>query len=626
MIWHHVHEGPSGFWVDLPGGPKPIHFNGHVLSRADFVHLGYRAEHFLSFGAFGVLLLEDIGDAQRRPKFHLWFFDREITFLGNALGAVPAELLDEARRSFDERAGFDLGRREHRPEPRVLVESGVLPLIYGVVLHLVMERLDAVDLRDGVHRAEVSCGAAHDLDVVGVAPERFQDFLLGGEPVDVRLFDGAGSTSFRVSHSIPMEDLRTAFVAADDGSIGHVLLFGVHHSCLLGIWDVGARRMYTFPEVRDDLVRAINALYAKLISGREMIAPYLARPVERRLVPVSIEHLGHHLVNELTGIERLAEALDRPGGVAADTVAFARIGHSEHFGGIDVLFPALAGRPFHAFSTWAALERFVYAGQWMLVRTTGNRISKRMTDGIRALARRTVESADPEFCRTLERRSPREVSIVLGLRVENRTWKNQAEGLIACIRHLLDTGRDVCAIVDGHNSVVGDKSLIFASFAGSGQPEREPIELELEVLQELSKAFRWTRRVRIISLIGDTVARNVVALDSADLFLAPWGAGFAKYKWISDLPGVVVCSHWNLENRPDLGIYERRGLREGQTDNLYLSKEFVRDLPDEPSLISNWGHPSFWNFEVLDLGEMFELIDRTLATVAERRTSATSDA
>jgi hypothetical protein len=192
---------------------------------------------------------------------------------------------------------------------------------------------------------------------------------------------------------------------------------------------------------------------------------------------------------------------------------------------------------------------------------------------------------------------------VLGLRVENRTITD----LETFVRNFVRLCAEVvpgCAIVlDGHNAQRGGagESRILSSH-GQWSAKRQPIEVERELA---AAAFEEAngRNVEIINLIGESVDRSMFWSFQADCFVAIWGAGLAKYRWVANCPGYIITSAWNRLHRPDLHIYSSHDFMDAPSEIQFVPADEIEDLPDAIQLVSfptDQQSESYYNFAIKD--------------------------
>jgi hypothetical protein len=155
----------------------------------------------------------------------------------------------------------------------------------------------------------------------------------------------------------------------------------------------------------------------------------------------------------------------------------------------------------------------------------------------------------------------------------------------------------VAIIVDGHNSKDGEdpRGLGFGSVWDPSGTCR-PIALEQDVVAELARIYRDDESVRIISTIGKPMAESIFWASHAKCFVAPWGAGLSKYKWVCNLPGLVVTSREfgaNFESN----LYDDPAYRDSIVASIRSRPGDTEDVPESPQLIS-MKSPLYVNFKI----------------------------
>jgi hypothetical protein len=136
--------------------------------------------------------------------------------------------------------------------------------------------------------------------------------------------------------------------------------------------------------------------------------------------------------------------------------------------------------------------------------------------------------AAPEFQAELSQWCAGRAPIVLlTLRLGNRVWVEQLEGYANIIRNLAQAFPAAAFILDGMtvNKTTGTTTR-YMDCAGE---------------QALARAIiaQLDADIAILNTIGVPTTHSVLAGESADAFIAPWGTGMTKYKWISNKPGVA---------------------------------------------------------------------------------------
>ncbi|WP_160063890.1 tetratricopeptide repeat protein [Psychromonas sp. L1A2] len=150
--------------------------------------------------------------------------------------------------------------------------------------------------------------------------------------------------------------------------------------------------------------------------------------------------------------------------------------------------------------------------------------------------------------------------ILIGLRCGTRAWLNQEVGYAELINNVLLHYPNAGFIIDGMNSI---ESEVHSSHAN--------IDLSAEL--QISAALKG-KHSSIISLVGCSVNLSFTWGEIVDFFVAPWGAGLAKYKWVNNIKGVVYSSKCVLEEKNDLHIYDDEKYREFAIPDFWLPSSY----------------------------------------------------
>ena len=175
-----------------------------------------------------------------------------------------------------------------------------------------------------------------------------------------------------------------------------------------------------------------------------------------------------------------------------------------------------------------------------------------------------------------------ELRVVFGLRFENRTWLNQCDGFLNITKFLSEKYSNLSIIIDGHDFI---KNISQIKMSHKENNNYNILEMEKSVVSLLELNFKHLN-VKIIDAVGCSLDKSLLLINSADFFVAPWGAGLAKYKWICNLPGVVFTSAWNIRNKNDLSIYDDEKYRESSIKSLYVEEVYIQDSYESKNIIS----------------------------------------
>ncbi len=300
------------------------------------------------------------------------------------------------------------------------------------------------------------------------------------------------------------------------------------------------------------------------------------------LRPGTSAHLGHQLWNELTAIDALVAALPRnhlPQWLVAGTP-----GHeTEFYGPVDALFPEITGRVSRGFPDQRALIRHAYENQLILFRATRERVGDGLRRRVMAHAARHAPAV----------RAAGRI-LLIGLRVENRTVTNLDALCALVIEEAMRLHPGCTVVFDGHNARGETRSDETISSHHEGFASQSPLAVERGVVENMRQRFAG-QPVTLLDTLGEPLAVSLAWSQACDGFVALWGAGLAKYRWVANRPGLIVTSRWNLENKGDLHLYNVEAYMEDPTPLAFVPGDVMQDLPSAPMLVP-FDHASYSNF------------------------------
>jgi hypothetical protein len=95
--------------------------------------------------------------------------------------------------------------------------------------------------------------------------------------------------------------------------------------------------------------------------------------------------------------------------------------------------------------------------------------------------------------------------------------------------------------------------------------------------------------LRAINCVGTTMRQNLFWIEQGHMFVAPWGGGLVKYRWICNLPGYILASRVNLLNPVQTGIYHLPTHMEDPSTVEYVDPNLVSDLHADGILLDERG-------------------------------------
>ena len=416
-------------------------------------------------------------------------------------------------------------------------------------------------------------------------------------------------------HSIYLDHMAMLYrcVDADHGLVFCIVAAG-HHFETVGVLIPALHQVFYFTPLQRHFAETICAnltarIDAALRGSEGELRQYLAAGTEGFAAVLwgAGFHIGHHLWNELTGLDRMVATL--PTANLPTVVVQGEPDAGEAYGAVDALFPELVGRVRRAVSDDAALRALAYGHRLQVMRVTGEHVSAGLRRRIMAQAQLQI-GLEADHARIAELAGDRVPVVVLGLRVENRTLVDFPAFATRLVEHLLARLGRVAIVLDGHNGRA-DGSGSYPSYSESraGSP---PEQVEAAIAQALQAAFAGTG-ASIVDLVGRPVAAGLLWLEAAAFFVAPWGAGLAKYRWVGNKPGLILSSRWVLTQKGDLHIYDSERTMEAPTPVLFIDPADVFDLADEPVLVQVFEphHPMYYNF-MPSMNRVYRLIDQLL--------------
>jgi hypothetical protein len=371
------------------------------------------------------------------------------------------------------------------------------------------------------------------------------------------------------AHRFILENEAFYLVCADWNFVPHCLYFPNRD---LIIFSTKARQTYLggIMPMSVDL-----ALFKAAARHHHLLAQYLAAGNAKVGAFTFYRHIGHHLWNELTGLDAAL------GDITAAEVFSVNSDRSEMFGRLDDLLGCQVDRSIR--TVWDVPER-LYTERIGFLHPTSTRVTH-------SLRQKIIDFAVSQHQRGTDCRADTPI-VILGMRVENRTVVDLAGFFIGVIRALADELGPVTVVLDGHNAAPGAAPYDVLDEVGSMRPR----DAELSIWSDLQRSFGGDARVRIVSTLGRPVSESIAWCTRAACFVAPWGAGLAKYRWICNLPGLIVSNCFFLGTGESY-IYEDQRYMETPTRVYRVSADTVTDLPDAPLLVPS-PDPSRWNFSV----------------------------
>lgn len=266
---------------------------------------------------------------------------------------------------------------------------------------------------------------------------------------------------------------------------------------------------------------AVNLLKGLMVANALSVRAYIQK---KKSVAVWIGHnnFAHHLWNDLPAVETALEKglLDR--------ISYLLVTH-DTLGPLKSIFPEIPERKVRKVKS-EDLFRAVLIEQLFVVRIGSNFITQSVADRVLKLAKETSSPAILE--RVAQARRDHYPLLWVSVRVKNRTWIRQEEGLARIISELFVDYPTLGVIFDGFSVGYG-------------------MDVSAETKKMITELHRMVEKIRqcipqevaVYDTIGYGIHESIVWADSIDVYLCHHGTLHHKVGWIANKPGVVHTNH-----------------------------------------------------------------------------------
>ena len=294
-------------------------------------------------------------------------------------------------------------------------------------------------------------------------------------------------------------------------------------------------------------------------------------------------HVGHHLWNELSGLDAFVQRVDSN---VMPPILVVAAQNTEMYGKVDQIFPEVAQQVSRAIGSWEELTRFNYRHSCCLLRPTTEYVSSRLANRIVVFNEQSTTLAS-EKARFRELSSSGFRVVTIGLRVENRTLVDLTAVMIDVVEVLRTEMGRVAVVFDGHNARGHAGSASTYPSNGEALALHAPPEVEAGIANEVDRRFSGHADVVVISLIRAPMSSSIFWCNRSEFFVAPWGAGLAKYRWICNRPGLVLVGKSFLRHAGfrTIHLYDSPNTMEAPTPLDFNSADETDDDTDAPLLI-----------------------------------------
>jgi hypothetical protein len=314
----------------------------------------------------------------------------------------------------------------------------------------------------------------------------------------------------------------------------------------------------------DDLME----LKARMVCGAEACCEYLSDTEgksRKSAVCLGFYHFAHHLWNELSGLHRLHKK-----GLLRRVDQFLVL--REPLGPIEQIFPEMpenriARKDNTSDLFYEILEKGYFAvrvGDDYLASDLASRVAKVSSANCLPTTLDTVKEAKSRYHPLLW----------VGIRVGNRAWAEQVEGLSNMIASLQKEYPTLGVVFDGFSlpADISAESSEQRGYAGILAQENEIVNRIVENLRQRQVA------VGIFNIIGLSIHDANVWAHAIDVYVSPYGSLQHKVGWLANKPGLVHTNETLLQ-RPAKYVW---AAVENGIPPRYVRGASVTDIKSEP--------------------------------------------
>lgn len=305
----------------------------------------------------------------------------------------------------------------------------------------------------------------------------------------------------------------------------------------------------------------LASLYERVLGNQDAAIKHLAGPIDRIVVSQHpIPHIGHYVWNGVSGWSPFFRYCPRD--KLPDAIAF--YGNLRLMADVTELYAEAceAVGEIILFADEAAGASYPFDTHCLLLTLKDDYITQ---DLAQRMIRWAYANVTPEFSdRLAEMRSRCFPLFLVNVRLGNRSWIEQKDGWVELLNALAQEYPGVGFILDGINAGV-TQGWTHAQMS---------VAPEYELAQHLIASCPG---VPVMSSIGCSISESLVVGDQADAFIGHVGAGMAKYRWVSNLPGVAFSNEtFSRPNDRDGRLYDH--YREQARKALHVARDSVRDV------------------------------------------------
>jgi tetratricopeptide (TPR) repeat protein len=309
----------------------------------------------------------------------------------------------------------------------------------------------------------------------------------------------------------------------------------------------------------------INAWKASMVSNWQTVKSYLAREKQDAIVAITgfTNNLGHHLWNELSGIQRSSDF----GNInKIDRFIVAGL---EVYASLEEIFPEIPPEKIERVGSQETnIDREILEKNYLAFRPAYLSIAENLADRI---YQASLKKCSPEILTTIDRAKQHFPLLWITIRLNNRTWVEQIEGLAKVITALASDFPNLGVVFDGVSRVCNrDGSVVI------NQKEEETIKQERETVSNICALL--PKEITVYNTVGCLMHESIAWAKAIDLYLSPYGAGLSKVTWIANKPGIIHTNKRVLQKPIYKRVYAWE--RENGIVPTFISEQDIIDVTE----------------------------------------------
>jgi tetratricopeptide (TPR) repeat protein len=299
-----------------------------------------------------------------------------------------------------------------------------------------------------------------------------------------------------------------------------------------------------------------NRFKTIMVANCKKIQSYLLKTGKPEIVTlVSWQQFAHHLWNELAGIHKLYKA-----NLLNEVDRFLAV--AEPLGQIDRIFPEIPSEKIQRIQEDLLFEE-VLENNYFVTRVGHSFIQQELAN---RLYETSLKQCHPSFLAEVEEAKKKFFPLLwISIRLNNRTWVSQTEGIANIIKKLSEHFPNLGVVIDGFSLPCSfSKSLAF----------QETIERETKMVRNIRSLL--PSEIKIYDTVGCMLYESIVWAYAIDCYLAHYGTIQHKVGWTANKPGIVHTNRQTLKRSDYISVCS--WARENSVMPIFIPESHITDV------------------------------------------------